>query len=146
MHLLAITAELRVFEGEIHWDQPFKLGIEISGRPFIQMWQQRGDSVRFDDQPLEPEDFGEVGRVEIHDITDRLDPGLRNERVGNARIIQAGETEPIGLALPRSGRTSFCLWINGDELRWGNQAALDAENFPEGKKAAIGAFLCRDIH
>ena len=141
MHLLAITAELHVFEGEVHWDQPFRLGISISGGPFIRMWQQRGDSVQFDDHPLQPEDFGEAGRVEVHDITDRLDPSLRNERIGNARTIHAGDTNPIGLALLRSGRKIFCLWINNDEYCWGDEAALGAGSFPHGEKATIGAFL-----
>ncbi len=141
MHLLAITAELHVFEGKVHWDQPLRLGISISGHPFIRMWQQRGDSVGFDQRPLESEDFGEVGRVDIYDITDRLDPTVRYEEVGTARIVQAGDAGAIGLALPRPGREAFCLWINNDEFRCGDALALGAETFPQGQRAAIGAPL-----
>ena len=141
VHLLAITAELHVFEGMVHWDQPLRLGISISGQPFIRMWQQRGDSAGFDQHPLETEDFGEVGRVDVYDITDRLDPTLRNEEVGAVHIIQAGDAGPIGLALPRPGRKAFCLWINEDAFRCGDEAALGEESFPQGRKAAIGPAL-----
>ena len=143
MQLLAITAELHAFEGKVHWDQPLRLGISISGHPFIRMWQQRGDSVGFDQRPLESEDFGNVGRVEVHDITDRLDPNIRHVEVGAARIIHVGEAGPIGLALPRPGREAFCLWISNDEFRCGGEVTLAAETFAQGQRAAIGPLLCQ---
>ena len=141
MLLLAITAELHVFEGEICWDEPLRIGILTSGRRFIRLWQQRGDNVGFDERPLEPEDFGEGGRVEVHDITDRLGPELRGQAIGSPRIILDPDSGPIGLALPRPGRSAFCLWINDDAFCWGDEAALEAASFPEGIKATIGGPL-----
>jgi hypothetical protein len=139
--LLAIMAELHVFEEEIRWDEPLRIGILTSGQRFIRMWQQRGDNVGFDERPLEPEDYGEGGRVEVHDITDRLGPSLRGQAIGTPRIIQDQAGAPIGLALPRPGQMAFCLWINDDVFCWGDEAALAAAPFPEGTKATIGGFL-----
>jgi hypothetical protein len=130
--LLAITVELHVFRDEVNWEQPLRLGIAIAGRPFIRMWQQRGDRVGFDSRPLEPEDFGQVGRVEIHDVTERFDPALRGVEVAEARIVQDREGEPVGLALLRPGGKAFCLWVRNDDLVWGDEAALEAAFAPVG--------------
>ena len=138
MRLVAITVELHAFQEELNWEEPLKLGIEISGRPFIRMWQQRGDRVGFDDQPLQTEDFGDAGRVEVHDITDRLYPGIRGMEVGEVRIVEA-DTEPVGLALLRPDRHAFCVWIDEDRLNWGSEAALAAESDEE--KVRIGGLL-----
>lgn len=136
--LLAITVELHAFDQELNWEEPLKLGLEISGRPFIRMWQQRGDRVGFDGQALQPEDFGAAGRVEIHDITDRLYPGLRNMDVSEVRIVETGDG-PVGLALVRSDRKAFCLWIDEGRLNWGDEAALGSPLAGEG--ARIGGLL-----
>jgi hypothetical protein len=139
LRLLAITVELHAFRDELNWDEPLRLGVNISGRPFIRMWQQRGDSVGFDGHALEPEDFGEAGRVEVHDITERLDPSLRNAPIREVRMIEGDGAEPIGLALLRPNRDAFCVWINDDCLRWGDATAPAAES--KGRKAVIGALL-----
>jgi hypothetical protein len=138
--LLAITAELHAFRREVNWDQPLRLGISIGGRPFIRMWQQRGDRVGFDACPLEPEDFGEVGRIEIHDVTDRFDPGLRNAEIVEARIVQNRTGEPIGFALIRPEGKAFCLWMHDDKLVWGDQTVLEEAFAPE-ERAGFGAAL-----
>jgi hypothetical protein len=138
--ILAITVELHVFRDEVNWEQPLRLGIAIDGRPFIRMWQQRGDRVGFDSRPLEPEDFGQVGRVEIHDVTERFNPALRGAEVTEARILQNRAGEPVGLALLRPGDKAFCLWVWDDELVWGDEAALEAAFAPDGS-AAFGPAL-----
>ena len=138
MRLLAITAEVHAFQGELNWEEPLRLGINLGGRPFIRMWQQRGDRVGFDDQPLQPEEFGEAGRVEVHDITDRLDPGLRNVDVSEVRIVEAG-AEPVGLALLGPERNGFYIWIAEDRLHWANSAALATE--AAGGNTHIGGLL-----
>lgn len=136
--LLAITVELHVFHDELNWEEPLKLGVEISGQRFIRMWQQRGDRVGFDRQALQPEDFGAAGRVEVHDITDRLYPGIRNIEVSEVRVVETGD-EPVGLALLGSGRNAFCLWIDEGRLNWGEEAALGSSRAGEG--ARIGGLL-----
>jgi hypothetical protein len=138
VRLLAITVELHAFQEELDWEEPLKLGIEISGRPFIRMWQQRGDRVGFDDQALHPEDFGAAGRVEVHDITGRLYPGIRNMDVSEVRMVEAG-TEPVGLALVRPDSRAFCVWMDGDRLNWGDEAALGSDS--TGVRAWIGGLL-----
>ena len=140
MRLIAITVELHAFREELNWEEPLKLGIAITERPFIRMWQERGDRVGFDELPLQPEDFGDAGRVEVHDITDRLYPGIRNMEIGEVRIIEA-DKEPVGLALLRPDGQAFCVWIDEDRLNWGNEAALSAGTAK--KKARIGdLFSC----
>ena len=138
MRLLAITVELHAFQEELNWEEPLKLGIEIEGRPFIRMWQQRGDRVGFDDQPLQAEDFGDAGRVEVHDITDRLYPGIRNMEVVEVRMIEAG-TEPVGLALLRPDSRAFCVWIDEDRLNWGDETALGSES--DAGAARLGSLI-----
>jgi hypothetical protein len=108
------------------------------------MWQQRGDRVAFDEHPLEPEDFGEVGRVEIHDMTDRLAPDLSGLEVLEARIVESAAGEPNGLALLGPGGRSFCMWIADDALRWGDETALAAQGSPDGEGAKIGALLWKE--
>jgi hypothetical protein len=144
VRLIAVTAELHVFRQEINWDQPLRLGFCLSDGRLIRMWQQRGDQVGFDDRPLEPEDFGDVGRVEVHDITERLDERLRDAPVGAPKIIATAAGEPVGLALPRPGQEAFCLWIRDGSLHWGDAGTLAADRTVGGWTASIGDALPRD--
>jgi hypothetical protein len=139
MRLLAMFVELHVFRGEVNWEQPLRIGVELSGRSFIRMWQQRCNHVGFDAHPLDPEDFGEVGRVEVRDVTDRFAAGLREAEFTEARIIHEA-TEPVGLALVQTDGTAFCLWVDEDEWRWGSDEALD-KCFAPPRRASIGALL-----
>ena len=141
LRLVAITAELHEYEGRINWQQPVRLGVEISGLGFIRICEQRGDCVRFDREPLEAADLGEGGRIEVRDITERIDPSLRGAAVGEPRLIHDGRGSPIGLAVPRVGGGTFCLWVNDDEFYWGDEDALEAEDFPEDVRPTIGGEL-----
>jgi len=139
--LLAITAELHVFDGATNWAQPLRLGVSIAGRDFIRICERRGDSIHFDSQPLEEANLGEGGRVEIYDITARVSPALRNREIGAPRVIHDGGGRPIGLALPFVRGGAFCLWVNDDEFYWGDEAALRSAAFTEGVRPVIGRRL-----
>ncbi len=141
LRLLAITAELHVFEGVTNWQQPLRLGLVLEGRGFIRVCERRGDSIRFDDHPLETADWGEGGRVEIHDLTERLDPGLRGGEIEAVRVIEDSEGLAVGLALLRRGAPAFCIWVNDDEFHWGGEAELARAVAPSGGRARIGAAL-----
>lgn len=138
MRLLAITAELHVFEGATNWEQPLRLGIALEGRPFIRMCEQRGDSIRFDDHPLQPADLGEGGGVEVRDLTERLDPDLRGAEIEEVRAIEDPEGLPVGLALLRRGASAFCIWVNDDDFHWGAVATLEGVVAPSGGRTRIG--------
>jgi hypothetical protein len=141
LKLRAITAEIHVFEGAIDWAHPLRLRVSIHGRDSIRICEQRGDGISFDGRPLEPADLGEGGLVEVHDITDRLDPALRGSEIEAVRIIHDEEGRLVGLALARPDRDAFCIWVDDDEFRWGDEGALSAGSFREGDRPAIGPAL-----
>jgi hypothetical protein len=141
LRLLAVTAELHVFAGVTNWDQPLRLGIALEGRAFLRVCEQRGDSIGFDDRPLEPADLGEGGRVEVHDLTERLGPNLRGVEIASVRAIEQAEGSITGLALIRADGPAFCIWVNDDEFRWGDAAALAAADRSTGRRSRFGAAL-----
>jgi hypothetical protein len=126
MKLLAILAELHLFEGVPNFDQPLRLGLDIEGRPFLRLCEQWGDSVSVDSQRLEPADFGEGGEVVVGDVTARIDPSLTGAELEAVRVIESEEGHIMGLALQRAGAPDFFLWIQDDEFRWGGERALHA--------------------
>lgn len=141
MKLLAITAELHVFEGVTNWEQPLRLGIALEGREFIRICEQRGDSIPLDAQPLQAADLGEGGRVEVRDLTERLDPSLRGDDIAAVRAIEEAERRTIGLALIRRNARAFCIWVNDDEFHWGDESALAGAVLPGGGRGRIGRQL-----
>lgn len=141
LKLLAVTAELHVFDGATNWEQPLRLGIALEGRPFIRICEQRGDSIRFDDRPLQPADLGEGGRVEVRDVTERLDPALRGGEIESVRAIEDSEGLAVGLALLRRDSSPFCIWVNDDDFHWAAGPALEGVVTPGGGRARIGGPL-----
>ncbi|HYE27369.1 MAG TPA: hypothetical protein VEA61_03945 [Allosphingosinicella sp.] len=122
--LLAITAELHVFDEVVNWRQPLRLGLVLEGRPFLRIREQRGDSIGFDDRPLEAADLGEGGRVEVHDFTHRIDPTLRGAALDALRAIEGSDGRTLGLALILRNRRPFWIYIEDDEFHWTAEPAL----------------------
>ena len=139
MKLVAILAELHIFEGVANWAQPLRLGVAVEGRPFLRICERRGDSITLDEAPLEPADLGEGGRVEVFDLTARLDPTLSGAQLEAVRRIEDGEGRLLGVALMRRPQGPFCIWIEDDEFYWGSEPALKSAPFPEGLHPVIGA-------
>ncbi|HEX6374558.1 MAG TPA: hypothetical protein VFZ91_02450 [Allosphingosinicella sp.] len=138
IRLLAVRAELHVFAGIVYWRQPLRLGLVLQGRAFVRIREQRGDSIGFDARPLEGADLGEGGCVQVHDVTDRLDPRLRGAAIETLRTIGDGEGRTLGLALIRPGDHPFCIWVDDDEFYWGEEPILMAALLRKGVRARIG--------
>jgi len=141
VRLRAILAELHVYAGRTDWKQPLRLGLDLEGRPFLRIRERRGDGIGFDALPLEPANLGEGGRIEVHDVTARLSPGLAGSEIEALRAIEDGSGHAIGLAIVRGRKPAFCIWIDGDEFRWGSEAAMRSAPFEEGVWPTLGREL-----
>jgi hypothetical protein len=126
IRLLSILGEIHVHAGIRYWDRPLRLGLAFAGRGFLRIREQRGAGISFDGEPLRAAGLGEGGRIEMHDVTDRLDPSLRGAPLTAIRAIEEAE-RVLGLALERPGRALFCIWVDDDEFHWGDeQKMIDA--------------------
>lgn len=129
MKIVAVKAELHISGDEVYWARPIRLLICIADGADLRLRAAGdGEGLIVDNLPLEPPmDLGEYGRTEIFDITDRLEPALKQEAIGEPLAIRNPAGRLIGLALPRLDGEQFCIWINGDEIRWGSEAGLKAD-------------------
>jgi len=140
MRLQAIMAELHLFDGDINWERPVRLGMSIDGRDFLRMSVDGGETLKLDGEQLVEFDMGQYGSTVIRDFADRLDANLRQGEVAAPRrILDRGRL--IGLAFSRRDDELFFLWANGDEFHWGDQARFKGEWFPEGVVPALDSSL-----
>lgn len=121
MKLLSLTAEIYVNGEQIHWTRPLRLGVAIDGRDFLRVRERSGDSIQVDSYPLAPAILGEGRRIEVHDITERVDPTLRGADVLSVRFITLERRSLIGVALLIAPGRSFCIWSHEDEFYLGSQ-------------------------
>ncbi len=85
-----------------------------------------------DDGPLDfPCDIGEYGQVDIADVTGSLFPVLRGAEVSEMKAL-VREGRRVGVKLSLAGDGAFHFWVDGDELHWGNEAALVSHDWPGG--------------
>lgn len=139
MKILAVEAELHIFADEVNWARPLRLRILFGDGTALRLrCSGDGEGLIVERLPLEPPmDMGEYGRTDIFDITDRLEPALKHEAIGEPRTIRSPAGRLIGLALPRPHGAPFCIWINGDEIRWGPQGALREDDWVDGGIPAL---------
>ena len=133
MRIVAVMAEIHIFGDEANWASPIRLRIcSADGTALRLQIAGDGEGLIVDGLPLEPPmDLGEYGRTEIFDVTDRLDPALRHETLGEPVAIRNRAGRLIGLAWPRPEGEHFCIWINGDEIRWGTEGRLEGDYWPD---------------
>lgn len=142
---VAITAELHLFDGDIRWEQPIRLGLALGDHEFLRLSSYRGDLIVLDHEPLQALEMDELGQIVVRDVTDRLFPSAAFE-VDELRIIRNAARMSIGLALLRTGFPAFCIWVNDDEFAWGDAAALGKADFAEGTNPVIAeSFLNSDL-
>ncbi|MCW4463577.1 hypothetical protein OK349_17860 [Sphingomonas sp. BT-65] len=82
-----------------------------------------------DDGPLDsPIDLGNYGRTDLADVTESLFPALQgSEVVGIEALTSNGARVGVKLNLERSG--PFHFWVDGDELHWGDEAAISGHDW-----------------
>lgn len=135
MKIVAVTAELYIFGDEVDWERPIRLLVRSADGAALRL-QAAGDGegLIVEDLPLEPPmDLGEHGRTGIFDVADRLEPALRREALGEPVAIRNRAGRLIGLAWLRPRGERFCIWINGDEIRWGTEARLKEDYWADGR-------------
>lgn len=138
MKILAIKAELHIFAGRVRWAQPLRLQICFADGSTLRLGVAAdGEGLVVDRLPLDPPaDLDEYGRTDIFDVTASLDPKLKDEDVGKPMAIRNSGGRLVGLSLPHQSAESFCLWINGDEIRWGREGSLEEDCWPDGATPA----------
>ncbi len=143
MKILAVNAELHIFAGEVDWARPLRLQILFGDGAALRLrGSGDGEGLVVDRLPLEPPmDMGEYGRTDIFEITDRLEPALRHDVVGEPVAIRNPAGRLIGLALPCPDGEQFCIWINGDEFHWGPETALKEDYWPDSAIPALAGPL-----
>lgn len=143
MGLLAIKAELHIFDEEVGWAHPLRLQLLFPDGTALRLRiPGDGEGLILDRLPLEPPmDLEEYGRTGIFDITDRLDPALRRCAAGDPLAVRNAAGRLVGLALPGRDREPFCIWINMDEFRWGSPGALAEDYWPDETTPVIAGPL-----
>lgn len=147
MKILAVMAELHIVSDEANWARPIRLRIcSADGTALRLQVAGDGEGLIVDDLPLEPPmDLGEYGRTEIFDVTDRLEPALKHETVGEPVAIRNRGGRLIGLAWPRPDGEHLCIWINGDEIRWGTEARLKEDYWADGRTPRLDESVFGEI-
>jgi hypothetical protein len=139
MKIAAVLAELHIFSDEVNWRHPLRLQIRFEDGTTLRLRiSGNGEELLLDRLLLEPPmDMAEAGRTDSLDFTDRLDPALKHQALGEPLAIHNQRGMLVGLALPQSDGERFCVWINGDEFRWGPEAALEEDYWPDGWTPAV---------
>ena len=75
--------------------------------------------------------MGDHGGVIVADVTQSLDPGLSDADVKGVRSLQL-EGQQVGVQLLLASGDAFHLWVDGDELLWGDEKALLAHEWLDG--------------
>ncbi len=83
-----------------------------------------------DQLPLDPPfDMGEYGQVDIADVTDMIGAHLRGAEVTSLHALTLVGHE-IGARVGVDASVTLSIWVDGDELHWGDAEALAAYDWP----------------
>ncbi len=143
MRVTSVFADLHVFDGVVNWAQPSCVALTFSDGFYIRLCgASDGETMVFDRLPLDgPYDMQECGRVEVHDVTDRIDPSLRGCECAKPVTIHDGSGHVIGLAIPRPSAAPICFWNYGDELYWGDWEVLISHDWEDWVSPSLGETL-----
>jgi hypothetical protein len=132
MKLNSITANRHIFDGQVN-GKPLRLRLTFDGDRALRL-QVAGDGERMivDDGPLDaPVDMDECGQMDITDVTQALFPTLRGLEVTDVDAL-AWNGSRVGVKLNVAGGEPFHFWVDGDELHWGDEAALVGHDWLDG--------------
>jgi hypothetical protein len=132
MKIISITANRHVFDGRVN-RKPLRLLLTFDGDKALRL-QVAGDGARMitDDGPLDaPFDVDEYGQIDIADVTQSLFPTLRGIEVTDVEALERNGGR-VGVKLNVAGGEAFHFWVDGDEIHWGDEAALDGHDWLDG--------------
>ena len=132
MRLVSITANRHIFDGKVN-GSPLRLLLAFdNGRQLRLRGAADGEGMILEDRPLdEPCDLEEYGRTDIADVTRSLFPTLGGMEVAAIRAL-ALHGKRVGVRLDAADGDAFHFWVAGDELYWGDESALLAEDWLDG--------------
>ncbi|WP_417320190.1 hypothetical protein [Erythrobacter aureus] len=132
MKLTSITAERHYFNEEPN-GPPLRLLLSFTNGKTLRL-QVAGDGQRmiFDSDPLPgPTEMDEFGRTELSDVTRDLFPTLSGLAIDRIAELVWHRTM-VGICLESETSSSFYFWVDGDELHWGDSAALQSHDWLDG--------------
>ena len=132
MRLRSITANRHIFEGDAN-GKPLRLLLTFEDGEALCL-RPDGDGAQMiaDDGPLDsPFDMGEHGQTDIADVTQTLFPTLHRLEVikVNALVLDGRR---VGVQFDVASSEPFNFWVDGDELHWGDAAALISHAWVDG--------------
>ena len=138
MKLTSITANRHIFDDRVR-EKPLRLLLNLEdGRSLRLHVAGDGEQMITDGDPLaEPCDMGEYGRIDIGDVTQSLCPQLRDADIDYIRALN-WHGRQVGVKLILAGDEAFHFWVDGDELHWGDEAALTGHNWLDGLVPELG--------
>jgi hypothetical protein len=139
MRLTSISANHHIFEGRVH-GKPLRLLLNFdSGRSLRLAVAGDGEQMIADQQPLdEPFEMGAAGAVVVvDDVTEALGVELSGEQVEDIRFLN-WHGRRVGVRLALATGAAFHIWVDGDELHWGNIDALSSHQWLGGTIPSLG--------
>lgn len=133
MTLNSIGANRYIFDGQVH-GKPLRLLLRFDEDRALRL-QVAGDGARMiADGGLLDESFdmGEFGQVDIADVTQSLFPALCGVEVTDIEALTWRDCR-VGVRLNIVGSGPFHFWVDGDELWWGDEAALVRHEWLDGQ-------------
>ena len=133
MRLNAVTANCHLFDGNVN-GKPIRIRIEFDGGKALRL-QVAGDGHRMviDNELLdEPFEMGKFGRLDSADVSEEILPLLGDRDVASLNAMEL-DGQQVGLRL-RTLADDFYFWADGDELFWGDRAALSSHDWLDEKK------------
>ncbi len=124
MKINSITANRNIFDGKVN-GKPEPLQFAFDGGSTMRLGVAGdGERMILDDGPLhEPCDLGECGQLDIVDVTQTLFPTCAAVEVADIEALTL-YGRLVGVKLNVAGGEPFHVWVYGDELHWGDGAAL----------------------
>ena len=139
MRLDSVTANRHIFAGQPN-GKPLRLVLTFDNDRKLRL-QVAGDGERMiaDDGSLDAAfDTGELGQTDIADVTSSLFPTLRGLKVTRAEELSLNG-RCVGVRLDVDGGDPFHFWADGDELHWGDEAALVGHDWLNGIAPKVAA-------
>lgn len=137
MKLTHITANRHIVDGLVN-GKPLRLLFAFDGDVTLRLQvAEDGERMVLDDGPLDaPLDMDEYGQVDIAEVTEALFPTLRGLIVTDVNAL-ARNGSHVGLKLSFTGCAPFYFWVDGDELHWGDEAALVGHDWLDGRIPSV---------
>ena len=132
MRLNSITANRHIFEGQVN-GKPLRLLLNFDGGRALRLQVAgNGEQMIADDGPLDaPFNMDEHGQIDIADVTRSMFPTLQGLEVAQVETLES-DGKCVGVRLSIARGQPFHIWVDDDELHWGDEAALSSHHWLHG--------------